>query len=622
MINRYPLRFIALWICLIIIGCGQKKQSTNAIKLPPLSIQEPSVSFTDFIGSKPCQSCHPDIYEQWAGSTHAKAGGPPSPERIIAPFNGEAIQFADGTVYPEIKNGAYQFRILDLQNGEHVVKVEAVVGGGFMFGGGTQTFFGKYNDGSYRFLPFDYSRHESSWFVQLANSEEWVKVNANTQLDNLYNWPPHRVLGEIEDVSNCQQCHGSQIVGQKVGDQFDIKFTSLAVNCESCHGPAKTHINTMSDIVKGILNKDTQQGMSSLIGISKEENLNTCFQCHAVKTPIKPGYLPGEKLESFYSLKMALLGNENPYSVDGRIQTFGYQQNHVFSDCFLSGAMTCTSCHNPHSQDYQDINRVALASRFDDKQCTSCHMAKLDDISAHTFHKPESEGSACISCHMPYRQHPAIGDDIQFTRSDHSIAIPRPAYDASQGFKSACQQCHVDQTVDYLQKKVDEWYGPVKPLHPAIANRLKVNTNTFGDEATALLLRPELNHPMGQFSNLTYFIKRYLTPGMENLDSDIIEKLMTYAEYDDLDIKALALAGLHYSQYQNPKVQKFINNSLEGMGDNEESIRRRWGLILDYFGTVFYLSGDRPRAIICYELASSVLPNDKTITANLKRARS
>ena len=169
--NRYPLRFITLWFCLIIIGCDKKKQSTTALSLPPFTTQKSSVSFSDFVGSKPCQSCHPDIYEQWAGSTHAKAGGTPTKDRIIAPFNGKPMQFSDGTVYPEIKNGIYQFRIVDQNNTERVVKVEAVVGGGFMVGGGTQTFFGKYSDGSYRFLPFDYSRHESSWFVQLANNE-------------------------------------------------------------------------------------------------------------------------------------------------------------------------------------------------------------------------------------------------------------------------------------------------------------------------------------------------------------------------------------------------------------------------------------------------------------------
>ena len=131
-----------------------------------------------------------------------------------------------------------------------------------MIGGGTQTFFGKYKDGSYRFLPFDYSHHESSWFVQLAHNETWVKINPNIPLENLFNWPPHRVLGEIEDVSNCQQCHGSQIVGRKVGGQYDIQFMSLAVNCESCHGPAKTHVNSMSKIVTDILHKDGQQKMS------------------------------------------------------------------------------------------------------------------------------------------------------------------------------------------------------------------------------------------------------------------------------------------------------------------------------------------------------------------------
>ena len=82
------------------------------------------------------------------------------------------------------------------------------------------------------------------------------------------------------------------------------------------------------------------------------------------------------------------------------------------------------------------------------------------------------------------------------------------------------------------------------------------------------------------------------------------------------------MAGLHYSQYQNPDIQAFLSKELEGMGDSEEAIRRRWGLILDYFGSVYYLSGDRPRAITCFELAIEVLPDDKTIKENLNRARS
>ena len=173
-----------------------------------------------------------------------------------------------------------------------------------------------------------------------------------------------------------------------------------------------------------------------------------------------------------------------------------------------------------------------------------------------------------------------------------------------------------------LQKNVDEWYGPLKPLHPAIANRLKVKSTTLGNDAAKLLLKPDLRHPMGQFMNLTYFIKRYLVPGMDQLDKSIIEKIKIYVQSDDIDIKALALAGLHYSQYQNPEIQAFLSRELKELGETEEAIRRRWGLILDYFGSVYYLSGDRPRAITCFELAMEVLPDDKTIKENLERARS
>ena len=58
------------------------------------------------------------------------------------------------------------------------------------------------------------------------------------------------------------------------------------------------------------------------------------------------------------------------------------------------------------------------------------------------------------------------------------------------------------------------------------------------------------------------------------------------------------------------------------MGSVDVSIRLRCWLILDYFGTVFYLVGDRPRAIECYELAKQVLPNDKKIAENIVRAKS
>ena len=620
MIYRNIIAKFVIVSSLFIAGCSKNSSDST---FPTLKYNETKISFADFIGSDQCQACHADIYEQWKGSSHALAGGPATANNIIAPFNGQPIVLDDVVVYPEQVGSTYRFRIVTPTGDiKQTIDVEFVVGKGLMYGGGTQTFFGKYEDGTYRFLPFDYSKHEDSWFVQLKSDEKWVKIRKDIKLDDLYNWPPHRTLGEINDISNCQQCHGSQIIAKKVNDVYDVKFTSLSINCESCHGPAKEHATIMSGIVNNVLNNDQGIGIQTAVGLSTDESLNMCFQCHAVKTPIRDDYLPGENLQEFYSLKLPLLGNENPFGLNGRIKTFGYSLNHLYSDCYLNGAMDCTSCHNPHSNSYQDIAGNALIGRFDDNQCLSCHMAKSNDITAHTYHKPESEGSSCVACHMPARQHLAIGTEIQYKRTDHTVAIPRPSFDAAQGLESACKQCHVDISEEDLQLTINDWYGPIKPLHPVIANRMKVNERTTGGDAAKVLLQPQHEHPMGQFANLTYFIKRYLSPGMTYLDMQIIEKLKDYTENEDIDIKALAYAGLHYSQYNNPQVKRFLTDEIKKLGQNEEPIRRRWGLILDYFGSVFYLSGDKAKAIECYELASEVLPDDPTIINNLSKARS
>ena len=189
--NSIPIRqFILFSLIVLFIGCEQKEKVE--LIFSPIENKPSKVKSSDFAGAKECQSCHPDIYDQWSSSTHGNAGGLPTVERVKASFDGEPIEFRDVIVFPEINQGIYQFRIQDKQsNVDELVTVEAVVGGGFMYGGGTQTFFAKYPDGSYRFLPFDYSVSNQTWFVQLASNEEWVTINKNISLDQLYNWPPH-----------------------------------------------------------------------------------------------------------------------------------------------------------------------------------------------------------------------------------------------------------------------------------------------------------------------------------------------------------------------------------------------------------------------------------------------
>ncbi len=278
------------------------------------------------------------------------------------------------------------------------------------------------------------------------------------------------------------------------------------MNCESCHGPGRVHVDLASS---GTVGPEGDFGIESLAYLGKDEALAVCFQCHALKDVLKEGYLPGESLEAYYALKYPVLGDQ-PYFADGRVRSFAYQANHLASACYLLGPMDCASCHEPHAQDYWDINRKALADPFDDGQCTSCHASKAVDVTAHTFHPEGSEGSTCVACHMPYLQHPEVGDGVDFARSDHTIAIPRPVFDADLGIESACAQCHADETALGLQAQTRAWWGELKPHRPLVEGIGSEFRARNLAEAGELLLHPEETDPLIQFQAM----RRLLTGAM------------------------------------------------------------------------------------------------------------
>ena len=102
--NNRLISYCIFSLFIFIPGCSNKKeQESFQIPQPAFDKKISQVSFSDFIGSKQCQACHPDIYSQWENSTHAKAGGSPEDVAVIAPFNGNSIQLSDVTIYPEKK---------------------------------------------------------------------------------------------------------------------------------------------------------------------------------------------------------------------------------------------------------------------------------------------------------------------------------------------------------------------------------------------------------------------------------------------------------------------------------------------------------------------------------------
>ncbi len=591
--------------------------SREALPPPTARLTAASVTSDDFLGSDACADCHRAEFDVWRRSTHGTAGGAPSPATIIAAFNGAPIRFRDAEVLATASAGAYRFVVRQQGRAERVFTVDGVIGRGHMVGGGTQGFVSKFPDGTWRFLPFDFHRIDGKWFcnTEARGGKGWQPITPSMSLAECGDWPPIRVLGDEVRYTNCQSCHGSQIAVSldSAASRVRTRFTSLSINCESCHGPGRRHVALVKDAA-AIASGET--GMSALATRSKDGSLETCWSCHALKDRLRGGYLPGESLEAYYALRTPQLG-DRAHLADGRVRTFAYQQGHLYSDCYVNGGMTCTSCHDPHSQGYRTVTGEAIPGRFDDRQCTSCHQAKAAAPTLHTRHAPASEGSRCVSCHMPYLQEPEVGTTLRYARSDHAIPIPRPAADGAAGITSACKGCHTDQSEDALDQQVRRWYGELKPVAPAIAAAQRLPGMTSRTEAAALVLQPGERHTAALYAGIAQFAEQFLSADMPDLERGVIDRLDALGRHPDLDVRATALASLHLAAGDRSGVRRRLATQLRTLGADEARVRARWTLVLGWFADVARTRGDAGTAVRIYRKALEIEPENPRLHLNL-----
>jgi tetratricopeptide (TPR) repeat protein len=598
--------------------------SASALTTVALAAPPAPPTAADFAGAESCQSCHAAEYATWKRSTHGTAGGVPGRStndvRVIAPFNGVPIRFRDAVVIPRQANGRFSFLVQREGEPDTTFTVDGVIGGGHMNGGGTQGFVTAWPDGTKRFLPFDWSRSNGVWFCHTGTRTEqgWQPITASMRLADCGDWPPSRVLGDDARFSNCQSCHGSGIAVafDSAARRWRTDIRSLAVDCESCHGPAAKHVRLLRAGGGG-----ADIGLAALGALNKDRSLATCMGCHALKTRLAPGYVPGGSLEAYYTTYLSQLGDK-PFTPDGRTRTFAYQEGHYASDCYRNGGMTCASCHDPHSQGYRTVDGQPIPGRFDDRQCTSCHGSKASDVPAHTKHPAASTGSQCVSCHMPYEQQHELGRAIRYQRSDHSIAIPRPGLDASLGLVGACQGCHENLSVAALDAQVTRWWGTLKPHEAAVAGVLAARSATSIETATPLLLHPTSRHAMAQVAGLAEWIERFARSDQQGGSASLDAPLRALADAPDRDVQALALASLHLARGKAPTVRRFLRERLQPVrGDDRSALRRRWAVVLGGIGDAARAAGQPQRAIEAYVAALEVAPAEPLLLLNLGLAR-
>jgi tetratricopeptide (TPR) repeat protein len=572
-----------------------------------------SVTFADFVGSEACASCHSTEFRAWSNSTHARAGEAPPRRLPLRRFDGTAIRFRDATVEPRMSDGRYEF-LVHWPRGTDRYTIEGVVGAGHMVGGGTQGFLWRHEDGSLRLLPFEITRSDSTWFCSTGTRAErgWVRITPDMSIADCGDWPPVRVMGSSPRFASCQECHGSQIELRAGERPNETRYQSLAINCESCHGPGRPHIQRVQAQPQA-----ADLRMTPLATLSRQASVGVCMSCHAIKVDVRRGYLPGRALEERYSLKFALLDAEDLHP-DGRTRTFAYQQGHLYSDCYLSGSMTCVDCHEPHGQQYRDITGRALTGRFDDAQCTDCHPAKAQQPQLHTKHAPDSPGSRCVSCHMPFVQESAVGTELRYARSDHTISIPRPDVDRQLGVVNACRTCHTDRSAEQLGQDTRRLWGELKPLRPVIAGLLQSDRV---EELERILLGHDTAHSLAFFDALARYYSRLAAPDARGIPGRLRTRLWQLADSRDDDHAALALATLHFDAGRDARVRAQLTRRLQALGPRDTSVRRRWAIALGHRGDAFRQSGRLADARITYEKALELLPDDPAFLLALGRAR-
>ena len=379
----------------------------------------------EFSGSESCKECHQRFYELWSPSHHGKAMEPmdsayinskklPDSEVFLLEGKSYHVEFGDSTMIMFEANGdqVSEYNVVWALGGKNVSYYLTDLGGGKL-----QT------------IPLAYDHNKKIWY---NNPESAVRHFPDERMpaDEALPWKDRMYTFN----TSCYSCHVSQLETNfdLTSDSYQSTWKEPGINCETCHGPSADHVRVCKAAEKkGKVPEDLKIVMTSKF--TQNQHNSSCAPCHAQMRPITPSYFPGDRFFDNYDL--TTLENTDFYP-DGRdlgeTYTFtSWNQN----QCMIKGELHCVTCHTSSGRDrYADDPNAA---------CLQCHNNRTENLSAHTGHKTDSEGSVCINCHMPQTM---FGRMVQ---SDHSFRPPMPGATIRYGSPNACNLCHIDKTPEW-----------------------------------------------------------------------------------------------------------------------------------------------------------------------------
>jgi nitrate/TMAO reductase-like tetraheme cytochrome c subunit len=459
----------------------------------PLATNRPIADPTaEFATSASCRSCHPSEHATWERSFHRTMTQVATPATILAETEGVELSLA-GRRYVFEQEDAQVFVRDWAENQE------------------TGTAAGSRRE----IVLLTGSHHQQNYWLETGEGRAvepfpfgWlIEAGRWAPLTDTFMCPPEVQIGRAVASWNtsCINCHTTQGRMRYEGEGlvFDSKVTEFGISCESCHGEAAAHVAKHSNPLTRYLSRRDDEPDVSIIHPGRLDgpaSALACGQCHSVwafdsleamnglnesglqfrsgdegfegRFLVQPGRdQDAEKLARLHAANNDFLADT--FWPDGVVRVTGREYNGLAtSPCFKGGAISCLSCHEMHPADTSEANLSTWAidqlarDRGGDQGCLQCHGDIAADVSAHTFHAPESVGSRCYDCHMPHTTYGLLG-----AVRTHRITVPDVANTLSTGRPNACNLCHLDQSLGWTAVKLEEWYGQPAPEGMDAADR-------------------------------------------------------------------------------------------------------------------------------------------------------
>ena len=430
-------------LALFALGASQPQTAQPDPASIPLN-EQPAM----MVGNAECVVCHEAAHESWTASRHSKMVQPASPQGVRGDFSVGSLRLR-GQPYRVRRTGSNYFITESFFTGEPKEhRVNYTLGNRRI-----QHYLTTLEDGRVIVLPPTWDILRREWFHNL-------EIAAPDQREGIV---PVQLWNK-----NCFGCHVSdQVKGYRPGEErYDTSWLDFGTTCERCHGPGSRHVDKYQNLDR--YGDDPDVHIVLQTRLDHERNSMVCAQCHSFRDQMAFGFSAGDDyFDHFFPLlEYTQEPSEDPtWYPDGKTRRFSTNTLGIWqSECFVEGGVSCTSCHvDPHRPDIEQNEQLLPTNNA---LCTGCHEGIGADLTAHTFHGADSEGSSCVECHMPRSV-----TSIRAKMRDHSISIPSPRNTARYGVPNACNECHTGESPEWATARMDEWWGPDTPRRAKIERR-------------------------------------------------------------------------------------------------------------------------------------------------------